>query len=202
MKLSIDLDSTLCTFCEGWVEWCYEKNLTPFKLTLEDIKSYDYMGKTYGEKCNDFFLKNPYDCYENWLKPYPNSGDFLEWCSNRFDTEIITHACKKETEEAKIEFCRKHYNFKNVKFVKNLHDKYIHLQDRILIDDYPVHCVMNNSRNGNDSIIFNINGKNGWSNISTYNHLIEGETINPNKLWYSTNYNATKRILRRIKYGE
>lgn len=199
MKLSIDLDSVLCGFCEAWIDWCYDQNIIKEKITLQDIKTYDYLSKTFGEVCNDFFLKNPKKCYENWITPYPESKEFMDWCCDHFDTEIITHACKKETEFAKIEFCEKHFNFKNIRFVKKLHDKYIYLNESILIDDYPVHCVLNTSRNNNHSIIFNMNGEFGWSDLETYNHILKNEKLDRNKLWISFNYEYCKKILKMIK---
>ena len=202
MKLSLDLDSTLCNFCEAWNKWLYLNGYTETILELSDIVSYSYHNETFGVGCKDFFIKDPTECYTNWISPYEGAKEFIQWCNNNIDDiEILTHADKSETKQAKIQFCEEHLNFTKLRFIDKLHNKYLLLEDRVLVDDYPYHVIKNVSHNNNHSIIFNHKGLNGWSKIEEYSELFNND-FDYSKIWITKDYSTTKFILERlIDYG-
>jgi hypothetical protein len=171
MKITLDLDSTLCNFTEAWNQWLYDHGHTVDLLTTEQITSYDWYTKNIGEHTKQFFLEDPDSCYKQ-ITPYPVANAFINYCIiNYDDVEILTHSCNKRTSTAKINFCKEHFDFHNVKFFDIMEDKYKQTAGRILIDDYPLHILKHIAHNKSHGIVFNFKGNFGWSKLQNYQHL-------------------------------
>ena len=98
---------------------------------------------------------------------FPDAKGFYDYCVRNFDTEILTHASKEETKIAKKMFAQKWLDKDvNIRFFKELNDKYKYIGKAILVDDYPLHVLNHIATNKQPGIIFNYQGKNGWSNVS------------------------------------
>ena len=79
-----------------------------------------------------------------------------------------------------------------------MEEKYKHLSDCILIDDYPLHLIYNASRNGNQSILFNYHNTYGWSNLKDYWDLIWKEKPNLDRIHIARDYSEVMQILKEI----
>ncbi len=197
--LVLDLDSTLCNFTDAWCEWIFKKY--GHKFTSYDISTYDWPRKTLGPEANDFFKKDPIKTYREWIKPIPMAFEFIRWCQtcNLFkEVYILTHAEDGETVVAKEEFVKNNFGNIKVQFFNTMNDKYKHLNNCILVDDYPLHAIMNSAHNGNHSIIFNYERQYGWSEPKDYWDIIWKEKPNLKQLHVAYDYNETIKILKDI----
>jgi hypothetical protein len=200
MKLIIDLDSTICDFMDPWLVWLNVRNYTDIFYRVEDIPSYDWIVDKFGNSTRDFFLDEPMITYKEWIKPYKGAKEFLDWCCENFDATILTHAFCEKTEEAKTWHVK--HKIKSdipVKFFRTLHDKFKHIDDGILIDDYPYHVIKTTGKTNKDSIIIDHDGRNGWSKLESYKELIEQEKVDVSKLHYTKSFEEIKEVLNSLR---
>lgn len=177
MKITIDLDSTLCNFTESWNIWLFVNGYADRIYSTEEITSYDWYTKNHGEESKKFFLKDPSKCY-NFVKPYEGAKDFINHCKENYDdVEILTYSTTYKTCTAKMDFCLTHFDFEDVKFFEVMNDKYKQTEGRILIDDYPLHIINHLAFNKSYGIIFDYQEKFGWSKLRDYRNLLH--TVNP-----------------------
>jgi len=205
LKLALDLDSTLCNFTDAWLQWI-QFNFYPTMeypnlnaLSNKNITSYQWPVRAFGEKVRDFYIKDPLQTYREWVKPIKQSKEFVDWCDMFFDVHILTHSSTEGTNEAKTEFVKKHFGNIKVEFFDSLEDKYLHLKDSILVDDYPLHCILNTARNKQDSIIFDHRNEYGWSKLKDYCDIILKEKPNLNKIHITEDYFEVIKTLEILK---
>jgi hypothetical protein len=197
-RVILDFDDVLVKLSDGWNKWLYHQELSDVLLKREDITSYDFYITKYGDRARNFFLADPHNCYDVWVDPFEGAKDFVKWCCDNFDdVEILTHATKEATKEAKKNFAKKHFNFSNVKFCRDLHDKYKQIGSGILVDDYPYHNIMNVVKNNNHSILFDEAGRNGWSKLENYSKVIPKD-FDFSKLWIANDYKRVQFLLERL----
>jgi len=198
-KLVLDFDSVLCGFTEAWCDWINENYHSKdcVKISNKDILNYSWPSQTYGHEANDFFKADPLLAYREWIKPIPLSHEFVTWCKLTYpEVSILTHANEDKTTEAKFDFIRKHYGNIKLDFFDTIEDKYKHLDDCILVDDYPLHLILNASRNGNQSILFDYEGSYGWSKLVNYWDLIWKEKPNLKHIHIAKSYIDVVEILK------
>ena len=202
MKVKVDLDDTLCSFCEPWCDWLYINKFTDRLLELKDITSYDFFSKNYGEEARKFFLTDPHFLYGTIIKPFTGAKEFFSSISKKHDVEIVTLATKQDTKDAKIKFVQEHFNTDKIKFIEKLNEKYIYTKDSILIDDYPVHIFNHIKHNKKGGIIFNKNN-NGWSKLSNHHDIVDDLIIKSSDLFVSSNYDSLEWLIKNleIEYG-
>lgn len=199
-KLVLDFDDVIVNFVDNWLLWLHTENISEKRYLNKDVLYYTWFIDMFGSKSRNFFLDDPIDCYKNKLNIFPGAKEFYDWCNEHFEVEIVTHACKIETEIAKTAFAKKHLS-KDVKirFFSVLEEKVNHIAGGILIDDYPFHAIKHSGINKQKSIIFDFNGNNGWSKTQNYLGLIKEYNTNPDLLYYTQNYNEIKNILKDLK---
>lgn len=198
MKLEIDFDSTIANFIPNWLQWLYDNELSNKLHTTREVLSYDWMFKEFGDEAVNFFNEDPFKCYET-VKPYEGAKEFLTWCCDNYDTEILTHSWKKETEQAKTKWVQDHIGIDiKLNFCYDLEDKYKKLsKDDLLIDDYPHHVLSHNIYNNGYGIIFDFNEENGWSKIEDYKE-IDDTMFDERKCGYATNYDEVMYLIQRF----
>ena len=195
-KLCCDFDDVLVDFVDSWLKWIHTEGYSIKRHIPSDVEYYTWFIDKFGNNCRDFFLKDPVDCYANKLSAYPGAINFYKFCKRHFDVEIVTHACKVETELAKTNFA-KHFFGKDVKirFFSVLEEKVNHIAGSILIDDYPFHIIKHAGINKMPGIIFDYNGRNGWSKYKDYRDQIEIDNPGINLIQYATSYEEIKLLL-------
>lgn len=194
--LVLDLDSTLCNFTDAWCEWIFKKY--GHKFTSYDISTYDWPRKTLGPEANDFFKKDPIKAYREWIKPIPMAFEFIRWCQtcNLFkEVYILTHANDGETVVAKEEFVKNNFGNIKVQFFNEMNDKYKHLNNCILVDDYFLHHCYHSKYNNGVGILFNLNNSYGWCKIQNYVDLHQNSKEILNRIFTAYNYNDVISIL-------
>lgn len=200
MKLVIDLDSTVCDFVDPWLIWLNVNNYTNEFYKVEDVTSYDWMMNKFDASVRDFFLVDPMVTYSLWIDPYKGAKEFLDWCYENYDAYILTHAEIDETIEAKTWFVKNKINSQiPMKFFSNLHDKFKHIDDGILIDDYPYHAIKTTAKTNKDSIIIDHDGRNGWSKLIDYKDLIDTEKPDISKIHYTKSFDEVKEVLKTLR---
>jgi len=201
MKLIIDLDSTVADLMSPWYVWLVQKGYTTKHHSSEDVTSYDWLQKEYSSSVNDYFLEDPVYLYKNCVHPIPAAKYFVNWCVDHFTSvEILTHSSKKETERAKTWWVKEHLEFDNIRFFETLEDKFKHLGNSILVDDYNYHCIMHSSRNKCHSIIFDYNREYGWSKPENYTNLMQKEKVDEKLLHYCYSYRDVMKSLLELKH--
>lgn len=198
-KICLDFDDTLVNFIEPWLTWLKDEGYSETVFNKKDVTNYSWFFDRYGDSVKNFFLKNPIDCY-NKLRLYPDSDKFYNWCKRHYNTEILTHASKEETKTAKTMFAKKWLEEDvNIRFFKELNEKYKYIGDAILIDDYPLHVINHIATNKQPGIIFNYQGGNGWSNVNNYKELINKLTPDMNLCYTAVSYVELIEILKDIR---
>jgi hypothetical protein len=194
-KLILDLDDTLVNFVDNWLSWIHKEGYSTRRYIPSEVEYYTWFIDKFGPNCRDFFLNDPIDCYTNKLVPYRGALSFYKFCERHFDVEIVTHACKVETEIAKTNFV-KHYFGKNVKirFFSVLEEKVNYIGGSILIDDYPFHVIKHTEINKMPGIIFDYNGRNGWSKLENYINILR-DVKSLDLIKYATTYKELKLFL-------
>lgn len=200
MKLIWDLDSSLADLMSPWMVWLHQKGIAPKVHDLHEVRTYDWMWKTYGPEVNGFFHDDPEHTYKNHVLPFNGAKEMMEWSQEHFDeVEIVTHSGKKETEIAKTEWVIEYLNFDKIRFFGDLNNKFKYIEDSILVDDYPLHCIRHAGRNGCPSVLFDHNEENGWSKLENYQIMMEVEKANPDMIRYASSYRSTKQELLQLK---
>lgn len=199
-NLILDFDDTLVHLVRPRLKWLRTRGITDKIYHPEDVHSYDWFKVKFGDKASDFFLKNSNQTYETHDSHIPGSITFLKWAEKYFNLKIVTHVSNNHVLQAKTNFIKKVYEENNkinihVEFFEELNDKYKYI-DGILIDDYPRHIINHISYNKQPAILFDYQGKNGWSKIKDYGYLTD--ELQPNLKYYSyaTTYEQIKNILK------
>lgn len=197
MKIVLDLDDTLCSFCEPWGEWVYLEGISDRIVSLEEISSYSYFYETFGDRATHFYEHDPLKTYTHFQKPFEGSHEFLEWCQEMFDdVSICSHAESDEACEAKKWFVKKHFNFDNIVFSGRGKSKsYFTDKDSILIDDHPYNLIQHLHQHKAPVICFNKGNRNGWSNLVIHRKMLLKLKPDLTKYYRSDSYDYTKKIL-------
>jgi len=195
MKITFDLDSTLADMVSPWLVWLKTEGFTNELFTSADVKTYNWFMSEFGESVRDFFLKDPIHVYTECIKPFPGAKDLILWAiANKFEFEIVTHADRDSTRQAKINWINQHLGLPPsfIRFFENLHNKSAYLDESILIDDYPHHAIQHIARNKQPAIIFDYHGNNGWSKLEGYSELMIAESPDMNKCRIAKTYDEVK----------
>jgi hypothetical protein len=179
MNIIFDLDSTLCEFMDPWFEWLVEHKHTNHLFKKEDCLHYGWIHENFGvDVVNGYFLNDPVSLYSHIIQPYYGAAEMVKWAKENFDgVEIVTHANTRATKVAKTAFVREHFDMKDseIRFFHVLEEKVMHVKNAVLIDDYPLHIIYHMARNLRPAILFDYEGRNGWSKLRDYVPLIESE---------------------------
>lgn len=195
MKITLDLDNLLCNFCDTWNLWIFENNISPVLHVNQEVISYDWHKRIYGDQVKGFFVSDHYDCYDH-IKPYEGAKDFLNYCIKNYeDVEILTHSTDESSSRSKLKFCKEHFDFDNVKYSDSTTDKYTQTQGRILIDDYTPSILNHVAYNKCPGIVFNLNESFGWSGFKGYQYDITALNPEFELLGLAYNYEEVKQIL-------
>lgn len=199
-NLVLDFDDTLVHLVRPWLKWLRTQKLTKQTFHPEDVTHYEWFKTNFGDEASDFFLKNSNKTYEAHDSHIPGSIAFLKWAEKYFNLKIVTHVSNNHVLEAKSNFIKKIYHDNHqinikVEFFEVLNDKYKYL-DGILIDDYPKHIINHISYNNQPAILFDYQGKNGWSKMKNYGELTDQLQPNLKFYNYATSYEQIKNILK------
>jgi hypothetical protein len=202
MKISLDLDNVLCDFVATWNIWCYNKGLTKYICSTHEVTSYDWHKRILGEEVKEFFTNDTYDCYDH-IRPFVGAKDFINYCIGiADDVEILSHSTSEQSSASKLNFCKEHFDFDNVKFSDSTADKYTQTQGRILIDDYPPSVLKHVAYNKSHGIVFDLGQAFGWSKLKDYKDMMFELPINYLRLNTCYNYEDVKKELIYIKEKE
>jgi 5'(3')-deoxyribonucleotidase len=161
MKIFLDYDSTLVNLEGPWLDYVNKK--FDVNLSSMDIKTWTWVGDTYGECANDFFRAQ--GIYRNdTIKPIPGSLELvrsLQKLVGNDNVHIISYVQEGQGAEKK-EHAKRHFNVDN--FISSK-EKYLHTGKGILVDDNPNFVLEHANWNKSVGILFNLNDSYGWARL-------------------------------------
>lgn len=179
MKIYVDYDSTLNNMTYAWLEWINEKYNRNY--TNEDVTHWEW----YEDLDIDAFEWFNDGLAFNLINPLPNSQEFHNYLSNKYETHILTSS-KAIMKEHKNIHIKEHYNTESVIHHHNKYE-YATNEKSILIDDRPKNCI-DWVEAGGTAFIFNHDNNYRYSDCD-YKHR---------NLFRVNNYEEIKEVLNKL----